>query len=189
MKIVSIKQGSDEWLKFRRCHIGASDAPIIMGMSPWCSPVKLWEQKVFETEQIENKFMQRGKELEPLALKAFEFENDICMFPMVAIHDKIDWMTSSFDGVTLEKDKILEIKCPGKKDHAIALEGKIPPKYYPQLQHQIEVSGLEFSYYYSFDGKNGICLQVLRDQEFIGKMLEKEHEFWNCLKRLKPPKI
>ena len=189
MKIISFKQGSQEWLQFRRAHIGASDAIAIMGLSPWCSPLKLYEQKVFNFDEEENQYMARGKSLEPIALQCFEFETDLCMFPMVALHDTIPWMSASFDGITLEKDAILEIKCPGKKDHGTALEGKIPIKYYPQLQHQIEVSGLDFTYYYSFDGKLGVSLVVKRDQEFIERMLEKEFEFWNCLKALRPPKV
>ena len=111
------------------------------------------------------------------------------MFPGVFVHDTIDWMSASFDGITLEQDAICEIKCPGKKDHAIALKGKIPTKYIPQLQHQIYVSGLSlFSYYYSFDGESGVVIEVKRDQEFIDKMVEKEFEFWNCLMSLTPPK-
>jgi putative phage-type endonuclease len=188
MRQVNVKQGTDEWHQFRRTHLGASDAISIMGMSPWKSPLGLYEDKIFNIDQEENEFMARGKRLEPIALEAFEKETGLIMFPGVFVHDTIDWMSASFDGITLEQDAICEIKCPGKKDHAIALKGKIPTKYIPQLQHQIYVSGLSFSYYYSFDGESGVVIEVKRDQEFIDKMVEKEFEFWNCLMSLTPPK-
>ena len=39
-------QQSEEWLEFRRSRIGASDAPIIMGVSPWKTHYKLWVEKI-----------------------------------------------------------------------------------------------------------------------------------------------
>lgn len=188
MRLVNLKQGTPEWYQFRRTHIGASDAVSIMGLSPWKSPLELYEDKVFQLDQKENPYMHRGKQLEPIALEEFEKETGLIMFPAVYIHENIDWMCASFDGITLEEDAILEIKCPGKKDHEEALKGKVPKKYIPQLQHQLFLSGLDFAYYYSFDGCKGIILEVKRDQDFIDKLIEKEFEFWHCLLTLTPPK-
>ena len=39
-------QGTSEWLENRKNHIGASDAPVVMGVSPWDTPYKLWENKL-----------------------------------------------------------------------------------------------------------------------------------------------
>lgn len=188
MQLIKIAQGTAEWIKFRRTHIGASDAPCIMGESPWKSIFKLYEEKLFGFEDEENIYMKRGKELEPLALECFEKETGLTMFSMMFTHDNYEWMSASYDGITLNQDSILEIKCPGAKDHHFAEVNKmVPKKYKAQLQHQIFISGLDFSFYYSFDGKKGIILEVKRDQEFIEKMLEKELDFWNCLQTLTPP--
>lgn len=187
MQLVKIKPNTLEWKQFRRVHLGASDAPIIMGVSPWMSPLKLYEEKIFGFEQEENAYMGRGKELESIALESFENETGLTMFPMVFKHDSISWMSASYDGITIDRTAIVEIKCPGKKDHEMALQGKIPTKYLPQIMHQIEVSGLDFAYYYSFDSERGVSIEVPRDQAFIDILLEKEFEFWNCLKTLTPP--
>lgn len=189
MQRVNVKQGDPEWYQFRRTHIGASDAISIMGMSPWKSTLELYEDKVFQLDQKENSYMYRGKQLEPIALEEFERETGLIMFPGVFVHDRLNWMCASFDGITLEEDAIVEIKCPGKKDHSVALNGMVPDKYMPQLQHQLFISGLNFAYYYSFDGCKGIILEVKRDQEFIDKLIEKEFEFWHCLVTLTPPRI
>lgn len=181
MKLVKLKQNTKPWLDWRRKMIMASDAPVIMRMSPYKTPERLLEEKIKGFEVVPNPYMLRGKELEPIALERFEEETGHIMFPMIAQHDKFEWMGASFDGVTIDRDNICEIKCPGKKDHKLALEGTIPHKYIAQVQHQIYVSGLDFSYYYSFDGNEGKILRVDRDEKFIENMLEKEFEFWELL--------
>src|SRR6185437_14538411 len=98
MQLVNLKQGTSEWKLWRRSHICASDAIAIMQMSPWCSVLNLYEEKVFGFEQDENYYMRRGKDLEPLALQSFELETGLTMFPMVFQHDSFHWMGVSFDG-------------------------------------------------------------------------------------------
>ena len=178
MKQVLLKQKSKQWLEWRKTKVCASDAPIILGVSPYKKIDKLLDEKIRCYECVPNAYMQRGVDLEPIALRAFEKETGLIMFPCVGEHEN-GWMAASFDGMTLEEDAICEIKCPGKKDHQLALDGIIPKKYFPQLQHQIYVAGLDMSYYYSFDGLNGIILEVKRDDKYIEIMLEKEFEFWN----------
>ncbi len=176
--------GSEEWLSFRRTKIGASDAPIIMGDSPWTTPIQLMEQKIYGVEIPDNEYMKRGRELEPIALKAFEDEMDLTLFSMVIVHEKIEFMIASMDGMTIDKKKAVEIKCAGKRDHFMAENGIVPQKYKAQLQHQMEVCQLNEIYYYSFDGNQGISLIVERDQEYINELLDREKEFWYNLKSL-----
>jgi putative phage-type endonuclease len=182
-----MKQGTEEWKQFRRSKICASDAPVIMGVSPWSSPLKLYEEKIFGFEIEDNPYMKRGRDLEPLALQAFEKQFNVELFPMVVCHPSISWMAASMDGLSLDKSIGLEIKCPGKRDHFMSMNGIIPEKYIPQLQHQMEVCGLDSINYYSFDGQSGVNLIVIRDQDYINQLLDKEFEFWQCLLNLKPP--
>ncbi len=186
MKIISLKQRTKPWLDYRRTKIMASDSGIILGSSPFKDKEQLLTEKIRGFETVPNSYMKRGLDLEPIALQKFESETGLILFPCIGEHEN-GWMAASFDGMTIDGDAIVEIKAPGKKDHTQALEGKIPKKYFPQLQHQIHVSGLDFSYYYSFDGENGVTIEVKRDQEFIEKMIEKEFEFWQCLQTLTPP--
>jgi putative phage-type endonuclease len=189
MQLVKIKQRTKEWLEWRSEKVTASDAPIVMGVSPYKKIDKLWTEKIKCYESPPNMYMKRGNDLEEIALEKFEAETGLTMFPMVAVHDTMNWMAASFDGVTLEQDAIVEIKCNGNKNHSLAEYGKIPDFHNAQIQHQLHVSGLEFAYYFSFDGNSGIILEVKRDQSFIEIMLEKEFEFWNCLQNLTPPTV
>lgn len=187
MQLINLKSGSKEWKEFRRSHIGASDACCIMGTNPWKSITKLYEEKLFPCEEEDNFYMARGRDLEPVALEYFEEMTGLTLFPIVAKHDSIPYMIASLDGLTIDKRKAVEIKCPGKVDHGKALSGFVPEKYIPQLQHQMEVCNLDKIYYFSFDGEHGVLLEVCRDQSYIDILLEREKEFWHCLKTFKPP--
>lgn len=181
MKRVRLQQKSKQWLDWRRNKVMASDSPIIMGESKFKTIEKLYDEKVKGYEVTPNQYMMRGNELEPAALQNFEKETGLIMFPCVGIHDDLDWMAASFDGITLEGDALVEVKCPGRRDHNEAMQGMIPKHYRAQIQHQIHVAGIEFAYYFSFDGESGVIVEVKRDQEFIEKMIEKEKEFWHSL--------
>ncbi len=185
MKIIPLKQKSSKWLAYRSTRIMASDAPIIMGMSPYKTSNQLLNEKIKRFETVPNYYMQRGIDLEPIALREFERETGLVMFPCVAEHDN-EWMAASFDGMTIDGDALVEIKCPGKKDHFGAMNGIIPKKYEAQLQHQMYVSGVQFIFYYSFDGGKGVIIEVKRDEDFIEVMIDKEREFWE---RLQPKMI
>lgn len=183
-------QGSQEWLDMRKKHIGASDGPIIMGVSPWRTPFQLWQEKLgLAAPQEWNSSMQRGNDLEPKARAAFEAETGFDVFPQVVFHPEHKWMMASLDGLSLCGKVAVEIKCTSKKCHEMALAGEVPPHYIPQLQHQLCVLDLEMLYYFSFDGYNGAIVKVNRDESYIKKLIKEETKFWKCLKDKTPPDL
>jgi putative phage-type endonuclease len=185
-----LEQGSQDWLEWRRNGIGSSDAPIIMGISPWKTPFQLWEEKISPQGLDEKNWAQiRGTELEPIARANYELTHDIDMKPALVVHPKFEFLRASLDGYNEEASVVLEIKCPKALDHELALEGIVPEKYYPQLQHQLMVTRAELAHYYSFDGVKGALVEVQRNEEYIGKLLEKEFEFWECVKNKYAPPL
>jgi predicted phage-related endonuclease len=128
--------------------------------------------------------MQRGIDLEPIARDLFTLQTGIVVKPTVIA---LGWAMASLDGFSEADSVIVEIKCPSDADHSIALEGKVPDHYYPQLQHQIYVTGFSGSYYFSFDGIDGVAVFVERDDEYIDRMIEEEKEFYECLINRTPP--
>jgi hypothetical protein len=97
---------------------------------------------------------------------------------------------ASMDGISDNRKTAVEIKCPGEKSHSIALEGKVPDNYYPQLQHQMMVCDLSSIYYMSWTEYSHIILTVNRDDAFIEKMKAMELEFWQYVVNFeKPPRI
>ncbi len=68
---ISLEQGTPEWHEYRSMHIGASDAPIIMGVSPWRNVKQLYNEKMGLHNTRSTPAMQRGVEMEPQARKSF----------------------------------------------------------------------------------------------------------------------
>lgn len=185
----ALTQNTPEWLEFRRDKLGASDAPIILGVSPWKTPYDLWIEKLGLSKPYMNDAMKRGHDLEDTARFEFELQNTFSVSPKVLVHPEYEWMIASLDGISEDGKKIVEIKCPGKQDHSQALSGEVPEKYYPQLQHQIEVAGVDEAYYFSWTTGSFVTLIIERDDAYIKNMIEKEKEFYACLQELTPPPL
>lgn len=183
-------QNTSEWMEMRLDHIGSSDAPIIMGVSPWTTRYQLWQQKLkLSPGPKENHAMAWGKQNEEAARVQFEQITGLIVVPQVLFHDKHKWMMASFDGMDFEQKNIVEIKCSNAEDHELAKSGKIPEKYYPQLQHQIAVANLDKSYYFSFHKEDGVVVEVFRDDEYIKGLIDKELEFYKNVKNFLPPEL
>ena len=182
-------QNTDDWLEFRKGKVGASDASIIMGVSPWKTQYELWLEKLGLSSTQETWSMKEGKRREEEARQEFERMTGLVVFPAVLTHPEHEWMIASLDGIDIEHENIVELKCPGNDDHQQALSGSIPDKYIPQLQHQLAVTGLKKAYYFSYHGKHGVIVEVYRDDAYIKNMIEKEQEFYQCLQELTPPPL
>lgn len=179
-------QGSPEWIALRKTKITATDASVIMRVNPWKTPSKLYKEKTSDAKIVINDRMQRGTDLEPMARSLFSIQTGIDVEPRVVIKD---WAMASLDGISACGNHLVEIKCPGEKDHALALQNKIPDHYYPQLQHQMWICDVSKMIYFSFDGIDGVSVIVERDDDYIKKMVEAEKEFYFCLLNRTPPKI
>jgi len=171
-------QGTDAWLELRKTKITATDAVVIMNVSPWKTKKQLFKEKttISVVLPICSPAMQRGIDLEPLARDLYQIKTGIEVKPAVIIKD---WAMASLDGISRDRKTVVEIKCPRSKDHALAVSGKVPEYYYPQLQHQLYVCGVQFVDYFSFDGFEGVIVRVDRDDAYIEKMVRKEKQFYD----------
>ncbi len=190
MAEISLTQNTSEWLAYRKRHIGASETPYIMGSSPYVTPYQLWVRKKGLIPDVEmTPAMQRGKDLEPIALAEFEEIHNIFMTPKVFVSEEYPWMMASMDGVSLCGKVAVEIKCPGKKNHELALSGKIPEEYIYQLQHQMIVLKLDSMLYFSFDGQKGVTLVAKKDPVLAEKCIFHTHAFWQSILNDEPPEL
>jgi putative phage-type endonuclease len=184
-----MEQNTDKWLEWRSKGLGASDAPIILGVSPYKTPYQLWEEKLGLKKSVGNWATQRGHDLEPKAKATFELEMDMDFPSMLATHNKISWLRASLDGYNADKKAVLEIKCPGKDDHETAKQGRIPDKYWPQIQHQLLVTGADICYYYSYDGETGVTVEAKPDVAYCKDLYSKLESFWELIKSKTEPKL
>ncbi|MBN2399008.1 MAG: YqaJ viral recombinase family protein [Candidatus Aminicenantes bacterium] len=176
---LNFEQSTGDWLAWRRGGIGASDAPVVMGLSPWQKEGELLLLKTGQkAERPANGAMERGKRLEPVARQAYVAHTGIAVEPVCVQSRRHDWMRASLDGLSADGQHVLEIKCPGEKDHSLAAGGRVPEKYFPQLQHILAVTGLAEIHYWSFRFDHTVLLKVERDESFIAGLIEKEIDFW-----------
>jgi putative phage-type endonuclease len=174
--IVQLTQGSQAWLDYRRTMRNASETAAVLGVSPWCTPYQLWLLKTGRAQTKANAAMQRGTNLEPSARLAYETETSNIMQPLV-LQDGL--YSASLDGMTLEGDLIVEIKCPYKGQASTlwndVVVGHVPDHYAAQVQHQLMVSGAGLAHLYVFDGTQGL----LRPIEPIDHAFQRIRDGWD----------
>lgn len=183
-------QRSEAWKIWRRSHLGSSEASIVMGVNPWKTQLELYNEKTnhLEIPDSSNFAMRRGVELEPLALAKFEAETGYLMTPRVLVHPIHGWASASLDGLEIEGKCAVEIKVPGKVDHALAFKCIVPEKYIPQLQHIMFVTDLPEIFYMSYVSDEDFTIfRVQRDDEYIKRLITAEREFWQRIQERNPP--
>ncbi|KOQ69950.1 YqaJ viral recombinase family protein [Stenotrophomonas maltophilia] len=148
MRTVNLIQGTPEWHAHRASHFNASDAPAMMG----CSPYKTRSQLVREfatgaTIEHDAATLQRfadGHRFEDLARPLAERIIGEELYPCVGVDGKY---SASFDGLTLLEDKAFEHKSLNDDLRlAMPLDGTdacLPLHYQVQMEHQAMVSGAE----------------------------------------------
>lgn len=188
MKFVDVEQGSAEWLALRRKCIGASDIPVIMGISPFTTRYQLWKDKLGLEEIHVTRNMQYGKDNEENARNTFCIEHDIDLVPRVCLHSN-DWALASLDGLSVDGNLACEIKCPGSEAHNLAANGKIPSYYIPQVQWQMFVTGLQQVYYYSWSHFSNHTIIVKRDDILISEMVKEGEKFLRLVRENEPPEL
>ncbi len=189
MKLLNFKT-KQEWLSWKDTVLGSTAAMAIMGVSPWMTKEECWA--FYTGRKLPQKsmpWMKRGLDLEPLARREYMLQTNIEVAPAWAEHDKFDFIGASFDALNVKHKKLVEIKCPGEKDHAVALSGKIPEKYIWQLEHQLLVTGYEKMDYFSFDGQNGVIIPYKKNPLFQNALLKALQEMWRCIVEDRPPGI
>lgn len=152
-----LPQRSPEWLEIRSNTIGASEVAAILSLNPYEDAYKTWQYKTGRIKpKKENAAMRRGAELEPDALEAVKKEIKYKKIEQYfAIHPEHKFASASFDGVDLEKEFIIELKCPASSSgfKSVFTDG-IPIYYYPQVQWQLMIAnanwGIEKAYFCSY---------------------------------------
>lgn len=185
-------QGSDEWLEFRKDKIGASDVPIIMGLSPFESPREFWNRRLIGKSIEANYAMKRGSLLEAQARDFLNAGGYKDYQPCVIQSIENPCLIASLDGLYLDLDgdvHIAEIKCPGSKTHSLAKAGIIPEHYIPQLCHQCMVSGAKTCLYVSWDGYSDhvIIIRYEPDEAMCEKIKDEVAKFLASLNDFTAP--
>jgi len=179
-------QGSDEWKTWRRNYLGGSDIPVLMGESTYKDLQQLWQEKKGLRDVFETDAMRLGKELEPTIRRMFEdyigvFINEV---PEPLIHHVYPNFMASLDGMSNDGLIGCELKSANAHDHKLAQDGRIPEKYYGQVQWQMEITRLNEWHYVSYGKacKSLAVVKVSRDDKYITKAIDKALKFLEMMK-------
>lgn len=218
-----LAQGSPEWFKWRKGEgesdvemtLGGSEIAPLMYMSPYSTPVEVFQQKmgIIEKEfsDAATEAIERGNRLEPVARDHYAKLTGQEIRTLCAIHPVYPWMRTSLDGITEDNKVILEIKSPRSWDNHVkqTKSGMVPGYRYPQLQWQIAVMREHFPEvervdYISFFQKsdsgesetadeeipmtNMKIIPVYPDEAFISELMRRAEHFVELLRKgTEPP--
>lgn len=147
IKYIDIQQGSQEWLDYRKGKLTASNATAIgangAGLNTYCKSVAIESLGVEKTNYI-NADMERGNELEPIAISAYEFQYSLKIDTVGCIeNDKYQNVLASPDGL-IGNDGGCEIKAKNDEKHLSLIIGETKEIPYNQIQMSLLISEREW---------------------------------------------
>lgn len=144
-------QGSPEWHAYRAAHDNASDAPAMMGASPYKTRDQLIAERatgiVPEVDAATQRLFDSGHRFEVLARPLAEVIIGQELYPVTGSLEGTR-LSASFDGLTLLEDVAFEHKRLNQRlRSALSVPGctgaDLPIEYQIQLEQQCAVSGCE----------------------------------------------
>lgn len=148
MQVHTFVQGSPEWHAHRGQHFNASDAPAMMGVSPYKTRAELLREMhtgvALEIDAATSKRFANGHRVEALARPLAEEFIGAELFPVTGSEGRY---SASFDGLTLDESTGFEHKALNEElRRAIQDEDSGPqlPIYHRvQMEQQLMISGAE----------------------------------------------
>jgi putative phage-type endonuclease len=200
----------EAWLKERNKGIGGSDAAAILGLNPYKTNIRLWEEKTGrrKADDVGDKAaVQFGRSAEEHITALYALDNpqyEIKTEPYkIYVHPQYPYIIGTLDGAiydkTTEGHGILEIKTATVNSAAQMQKwtGVMPKNYEVQLYHYLLVTGYNFAVLKArIKYKDEVLIREYRVERDtletlanIDFLLAKEREFWEeyVLKDKYPP--
>jgi len=150
----------DKWLQLRRAGIGASDIGAITGVDPFRGPIEVYESKIKPPEPGAMSGPARnGLRLEYSILEIMAEETGIPLFTPSEAGSQVIYTAydnprafCTNDGFCIEAGQLgnVQVKSVGKHMAPEWADDQIPAKYFAQIQHEMRVTGLEYTYIPAF---------------------------------------
>jgi putative phage-type endonuclease len=147
MKTVNLIQGNPEWHAHRAQHWNASDAPAMLGISPYKSRAELLREKATgispEIDAATQRRFDDGHRFEHLARNIAETIIGEDLYPVTGTEGRY---SASFDGLTMLEDTAFEHKTASQSLIAAIEDANengvpLPEHYRVQMEQQCMVSG------------------------------------------------
>jgi hypothetical protein len=175
-----VEQGSREWLALRLGIPTASEFhKIVTPTGKLSSQARKYAFRLV-AEKVLNRSLEgldhlewiaRGKELEPEAIRGFEFMEDVKTDPVGFITSDDGRIGASPDRLILGEAAALEIKCPAPATMIEYMLDGFGNDYVPQAQGQMLVGEFDYVVRYAYSPEMPpVSVRTDRDEEFIDKL-------------------
>lgn len=190
-----LEQRSEQWLKWRRSGVTATEAVIILnGKHFGKSASDVWDEKFGVAKpQFINSFIKNGVAHEGDCIRCFEEKHHVsvqventCM-----ANKTLPFLKASLDGYIPEHNVIVECKCPGEKNwrdvEKNSMNAKCIQYYNIQVQHQLLVSGAKLGFLCFWYKENPedpnetpqfLEIVIRRDHKIMAEIIRKCGDFW-----------
>lgn len=142
MEHVNLMQGSPEWHQHRATHFNASDAPAMLGISPYKTRNELLREMATglspEIDEATQERFNDGHRFEALARPIAQEILGKKLYPVVATEGKF---SASFDGISMDEEDTFEHKTLNDTIRACSSAEELPEYLRVQMEHQFMVGG------------------------------------------------
>jgi putative phage-type endonuclease len=184
------------WLEARRAGIGGSDAPAILGLSSFGSPLSVYASKLgaVVSEDFESELMAWGRFVEaPMMARFAEETGRACdLFGKLVRNVERPWLLATPDGLQKDPNRggaLGLVECKLTVYRASDWDEGVPAHVQAQVQHSLAATGLSYaSVLVLLHGYKFRWADVERDDSFIdGLLLPELTEFWRRVEAGEPP--
>jgi putative phage-type endonuclease len=110
---LTIRQGTDDWVRARRSSVSSTDLGVILGLSPYRSEADLADEKLGRMERTGSTLPMRvGLALEPLIAAEYTAQTGLRLRRSHTLvrHPRIEWAVASPDFYVVGKPWLMEAK-------------------------------------------------------------------------------
>ena len=159
------------WLDLRRLGVGASESPVLPGLSTFRSPSDIYADKLGIADAFdENEHMIIGQMAERTVLKIFErlSGHTVASDQRLLRSKKWPWLQATPDGAIITTDldnpisEVIEAKVT-----SIPWPDGAPKYVWGQIQHQMAVMGLDKGCAVALHGSTLPWTHIERDNDYI----------------------
>jgi len=191
LEIPQYEQRSDMWFKQRENKLTSSDAATVLGINPYQKPHEVLFKKCGHDPKpfVGNVATLHGQKYEDEAIEKYckltgqeNFNFGLISHQDVYNNEDYYWLAGSPDGISINKNDpnskpiLLEVKCPYKRK---IVSGKIPEYYYPQVQLNMFICGLDVADFIEYlPPKTMNIVRVYKNSEWLDKNLVILEKFW-----------
>jgi putative phage-type endonuclease len=180
----------EEWLAARKKGIGGSDAAAVLGLSPWQTPLDLFQEKMgLVPEKPQSEAMLWGLILEEKIRQTYcdQTLRRVTTPNRIISHPEHPWMLCNLDGIT-DDDRLVEIKNSSSSEWGEPGTDAIPIHYLCQVQHNLMVTRKRFCDVPVLLRGNDFRIYTVESEPGIQALiLDKEQAFMRRIEKNEPP--